>query len=206
MSREAASSRRWRRRRDKDPYIERALREGYRSRAVYKLAEIDRRERVLPRGGVVVDLGAAPGGWSQYARRAVGPAGRVLAVDVLPIEPIDGVDLVAGDFTDPAVAAAVRARLGGPAHIVMSDMAPNISGHKAMDQPRSIALAEDALRFAEEVLEPDGDFLVKLFQGEGFDGFVAEVRSLFRRHRLIKPKASRAQSAEIYLLARTLGL
>lgn len=206
MSRKAASSHRWKRRQDRDPYVERAQREGLRSRAAFKLEQIHRRERLLERGAVVVDLGAAPGGWSQVASRAVGRAGRVLAVDLLPIEPIDGVDVVQGDFTDPDVAARLRALLGGRARLVMSDMAPNISGQKAIDQPRSIALAEDALSFAEDVLEPGGDFLVKLFQGEGLDAFVAQVYTRFRRHRLIKPKASRAASPEIYLLARTYGL
>jgi 23S rRNA (uridine2552-2'-O)-methyltransferase len=206
MSRKTASSHRWKRRRDKDPYAGRALREGCRSRAAFKLEEIDRHERLLERGAVVVDLGAAPGGWSQLASRAVGRRGRVLAVDVLPMEPIEGVELVLGDFTDPAVAADLRARLGGRADLVMSDMAPNISGQKAIDQPRSIALAEEALWFAREVLRPGGDFLVKLFQGEGCDAFVEQTRAHFRRHRLIKPKASRAESPEIYLLARTSGL
>lgn len=206
MSRKAASSQRWRRRRDRDPYVERSQREGWRSRAVFKLEEIDGRERILTRGRVVVDLGASPGGWSQYARRAVGRSGRVLAADVLPMEPLEGVEFVVGDFTEPAVLADMRARLGGPAGLVMSDMAPNITGQKAIDQPRSIALAEEALWFAQEVLEPGGDFLVKLFQGEGFDAFVGQARAAFRRHRLIKPKASRAQSREIYLLARAYGM
>lgn len=203
MSRKAASSHRWRRRQDRDPYVERSQREGYRSRAAFKLEEIDRRERLLRRGRVVVDLGAAPGGWSQYARRAVGRGGRVLAVDVLEMAPIEGVEQILGDFTNPEIVAAARERLGGEASLVMSDMAPNISGQKVIDQPRSIGLAEEALWFAEEVLAPGGDFLVKLFQGEGFDAYVAQVRERFARHRLIKPKASRAESREIYLLART---
>lgn len=206
MSRKAASSHRWRRRRDRDPYVERAQREGWRSRAVFKLEEIDRRERILTPGRVVVDLGAAPGGWTQYASRAVGRGGRVIATDLLSIDPVAGADVVTGDFTDPAVLAEIRERLGGAAGLVMSDMAPNISGQKAIDQPRAIALAEEALWFAEEALEPGGDFLVKLFQGEGFDEFVRRARASFRRHRLIKPKASRSESREIYLLARTHGL
>lgn len=203
MGRKAASSQRWRRRQDKDPYVERTRREGFRSRAAFKLEEIDRRERLLGRGAVVVDLGAAPGGWSQYAARAAGRGGRVVAVDVLEMDAVEGVEVVTGDFTDPAVVAGVRERLGAAPSLVMSDMAPNISGHKAIDQPRSIALAEEALWFAEEVLAPGGDFLVKLFQGEGFEEFVAAARRGFERHRLIKPKASRSESREIYLLART---
>lgn len=207
MSRRTRSSARWRERQDKDPFVERAAREGWRSRAVFKLEEIQRRERLLRQGAVVVDLGASPGGWSQFAARAVGPAGRVIAQDLLPMDPIPDVEFVPGDFTAPETVARLRDLLGGRgADLVMSDMAPNISGTRAVDQPRSLGLAEEALLLAEEVLAPGGDFLVKLFQGEGFEAFVAEARARFGKARLIKPKASRPESREIYLAARRYGM
>jgi 23S rRNA (uridine2552-2'-O)-methyltransferase len=207
MSRRSGSSDRWRRRQDADPYVERAAREGWRSRAVFKLQQIQQKERVLSPGLVCVDLGASPGGWSQLAARIVGSRGAVIAVDLLPMTPIPGVEFVVGDFQDPGILTEVEARLRGrPVGLVMSDMAPNISGTKAVDQPRSMALAEDALAFAEAVLAPGGSLLVKLFQGEGFDDFVSHVRDKFRRVRLIKPKASRPASREIYLLARNYGM
>jgi 23S rRNA (uridine2552-2'-O)-methyltransferase len=203
MSRSVGSSSRWRQRQDKDPYVERAAREGWRSRAVFKLAEIDARERLLRPGAVCVDLGAAPGSWSQYAASKVGSGGRVLAVDLLEIDPIPGVEIATGDFTDAAVLDALGASLGGqPADLVMSDMAPNISGNNAIDQPRSMALADEALAFAREMLRPGGTFLVKLFQGEGIEAYVRTVRSAFGRAKTVKPKASRPESREIYLLAR----
>jgi len=206
MARRSASSSRWRTRQDKDPYVARAGREGWRSRAVFKLEEIDRGERLLRRGMVCVDLGSTPGAWSQYAARKVGPQGRVLAVDVLPMEPVAGVDFLCGDFTRPEVLAELRARLGGGVDLVISDMAPNMSGTSAIDLPRQMALAEAALCFAEEALNPGSDLLVKVFQGEGFDDFVRGVRQKFGKTKLIKPKASRAASREIYLLARQHGM
>ena len=187
--------------------MERAAREGWRSRAVFKLAQIDVRARVFRRGMVCVDLGSAPGGFSQYAIVKVRPSGRVLAVDLLPMEPIADVEFFEGDFTSPEMLERLRAELAGSgADLVMSDMAPNISGNSTIDQARSIGLAEEALSFAEEVLNRGGDLLVKLFQGEGFEEFVKQVRSKFRTTRLIKPKASRAESREIYLLARQYGM
>jgi 23S rRNA (uridine2552-2'-O)-methyltransferase len=207
MSHRTPSSSRWRQRQDKDPFVDRAAREGWRSRAVFKLEEIDRREKLLRRGITCVDLGAAPGAWSQYAAAKVGSAGRVLAVDLLPMDPIAGVEFVAGDFTAPEVVERLRAALGGRGlDLVMSDMAPNLSGNSAIDLPRHIGLADEALLFAEASLRPGGDFLIKLFQGEGFDEFVHRVRPRFRKTRLIKPKASRAESREIYLLARQHGM
>lgn len=203
MARRTGSSQRWRRRQEKDPYVERASREGWRSRAVFKLEEIERREKLFRRGLVCVDLGSAPGAWSQFAAAKVGPTGRVLAIDVLPMEPLPGVEFLQGDFTNPVVRAQLRARLPDlGADLVMSDMAPNLSGSSEIDQPRHYALADEALLFAEESLARGGDFLVKLFQGEGFEEFVSRVRPRFGRTRLIKPKASRAESREIYLLAR----
>lgn len=206
MSRRTASSARWRERQDKDPFVERAAREGWRSRAVFKLEEIQRREKLLRPGAVVVDLGASPGGWSQFAAPIVGRRGRVIAQDLLPMDPIAHVQFVPGDFTAPETAARLRELVGGRgADLVMSDMAPNISGNRAVDQPRSLGLAEEALLLAGEVLAPGGDFLVKLFQGEGFEAFVADARARFAKVRLIKPRASRPESREIYLAARRHG-
>jgi 23S rRNA (uridine2552-2'-O)-methyltransferase len=206
MGRRSASSSRWRQRQDKDPYVDRAAREGWRSRAVYKLAEIDEREHLLRRGMSCVDLGAAPGGWSQYAIRQIGRTGKVWAVDLLPMESIEGVELIQGDFTGPDVLEELRTALPEGVDLVMSDMAPNLSGTREIDVPRHLLLAEAALAFAEETLKPGGDFLLKLFQGAGSDEFVAQVRPRFRKVRLMKPKASRAQSSEIYLLARQHGM
>jgi 23S rRNA (uridine2552-2'-O)-methyltransferase len=207
MSRSGGSSRRWRDRQESDPYVERARREGWRARAVYKLEELDKREHFLRRGIVCVDLGSSPGSWSQYVLRRLGPSSRVIAIDLLPMEPIPGVEFILGDFTDPAVLGDLQARCGEHAvDLVLSDMAPNISGNRDIDQPRSMQLAEEALEFASAVLRPGGDFVVKLFQGSGVDEFVAEARRRFARAKLVKPRASRAASREIYLLARRYGL
>ena len=207
MTRRGRSSARWRQRQERDVYVARAAREGYRSRAAYKLEQIHAKERLLAPGMTVVDLGASPGSWSQLAVRLVGPRGRVLAVDLLPLDPIPGVDFLQGDFRDPAVVEALRERLGGqPVDLVMSDMAPNISGNRAMDQPRSLELAEHALEFARGVLRPGGSLLIKLFQGAGVEDFVAELRASFGTVRILKPSASRAASREIYVLARNYGM
>ncbi len=207
MSRRSGSSSRWRQRQDSDPFVERAAREGWRSRAVFKLEEIDRRERVFARGMRCVDLGASPGGWSQYAARRVGSGGRVWAVDLLPMQPLAGVEYAQGDFTEAAFVDSLAARIGDPGlDLVMSDMAPNMSGNRAIDQPRSMALADEALIFAEATLRPGGHFLVKLFQGSGFEECVAEVRRRFRTVKLLKPKASRPGSRETYLLARNYSM
>jgi 23S rRNA (uridine2552-2'-O)-methyltransferase len=193
----------WLREHATDPFVRRAKAEGWRSRAVFKLKEIDERDRLLKPGQVCVDLGAAPGAWSQYAARKVGRSGRVVATDLLPLEPLPGVDFVLGDFREEAVANAVLERLaGGTADIVLSDMAPNLSGIDSVDQPRSMYLAELALDLAGRVLKPRGSALIKVFQGQGFRELVGEARGRFAEVRLVKPGASRARSPEIYLLAK----
>ncbi|MGD2168193.1 MAG: SAM-dependent methyltransferase [Gammaproteobacteria bacterium] len=207
MSRRGGSSARWRARQETDPFVERARREGWRGRAVFKLMEIDRRERLIRRGQTIVDLGAAPGSWCQYAVRKTGSSGRIVAIDLLAMDPIPGVEFEQADFTDTRVVEALEQRCGHRrVDLVLSDMAPNISGNRALDQPRSIALAEDALWFAEQVLVPGGDLLVKLFQGAGTNNYVELARERFARARLVKPAASRSRSREIYLLARGFSL
>ena len=207
MPRRTGSSQRWRQRQESDIYVEQAGRAGWRSRAVFKLEQIQAKERLLRAGTVCVDLGSAPGSWSQLAARLVGSSGRVIAVDLLPMEAIPGVAFLEGDFTTPETLRALREVVGPqPVDLVMSDMAPNISGNRAMDQPRSMALLEEALLFAREVLRPGGDFLVKAFQGEGIDAFTRELKSHFKTVKTIKPKASRPESREIYLLARSFGM
>jgi 23S rRNA (uridine2552-2'-O)-methyltransferase len=207
MPRRTGSSQRWRQRQERDIYVEQANRAGWRSRAVFKLEQIQAKERLLKSGTVCVDLGSAPGSWSQLAAKLVGPAGRVIAVDLLPMEPIPGVDFLEGDFTAPETLQALR-ELVGEKHVdlVMSDMAPNISGNRTIDQPRSMALLDEALAFTREVLRPGGDFVVKAFQGEGIDGFTRELKRHFRMVKTLKPKASRPESREIYLLARSFGM
>ena len=186
-----------------DPFVRRARAEGWRSRAVFKLEEIDRRERLLRPGQVCIDLGAAPGAWSQYARRKVGRSGRVVAADLLALEPIPGVDFIQGDFREDAVLEAIVARLPeGAADVVLSDMAPNLSGIDAVDQPRSMHLAELALELAGRVLKGDGAALIKTFQGAGFQELVQSARQRFAKVKLVKPGASRARSPELYLLAK----
>lgn len=197
------SSARWLREHFTDEYVRRAQEEGYRSRAVYKLLEIHEKDGLLRPGMTVVDLGAAPGGWSQLAARRVGRQGVVIALDILPMEPLPGVEFIQGDFRETAVLEQLLAVLNGrPVDLVISDMAPNTSGVKAVDQPRGLYLAELALDFAQRCLRPGGDFLVKVFQGEGFDLFLKALRVAFATVAPRKPKASRARSAEQYLLAR----
>lgn len=184
-----------------DTYVQRANAEGYRARAAYKLMEIDERDRLLRPGRVVVDLGAAPGSWCQVARQRVGSDGRVLALDILPMDPVPGVDFLQGDFTEDAVLAELESRLAGAAvDLVLSDMAPNLSGVATVDQARSIYLCELALDFAGRHLKPGGQFLVKVFQGEGFMGFRKAMDEVFLSVQVRKPKASRDRSAEVYLL------
>jgi 23S rRNA (uridine2552-2'-O)-methyltransferase len=201
----SASSRQWLRRHVNDPYVQRSKKEGYRSRAAYKLIEIDDRDRILAPGAVVVDLGAAPGGWTQVSARRAGPGGRVVAIDLLEMEPVAGATFLRGDFAGPAGLAAVEAALAGAkADAVLSDMSPNISGIAITDQARSMALAELARDFALAHLKPGGAFLVKLFQGAGYEEYHRSLRAAFARVVVRKPDASRGESAELYLLARGL--
>ena len=197
------SSGRWLKEHFDDPFVKRAQQEGYRSRAVYKLLEVDQKDRLLRPGMTVVDLGAAPGGWAQVAADKVGPKGRVVALDILPMDPIPGVDIVEGDFREEAVLNELLRQLADrPVDLVMSDMAPNISGEKSIDQPRAMYLAELTLDLAREVLAPGGTLVVKVFQGEGFDQYLKEVRAAFGKVTVRKPKASRPRSREVYLVAR----
>jgi 23S rRNA (uridine2552-2'-O)-methyltransferase len=197
------SSQRWLARNAKDKYVKRARQEGARSRAIYKLEEIDRRDRLLQPGMTVVDLGAAPGGWSQYVKSRVGDSGRVLALDILPMEPIVGVEFIEGDFTEPPVLDLLVQRLQGkPVDLVISDMAPNMTGVASVDQARSMSVAELALEFSDKSLKPGGSLLIKTFQGAGFNEFYAQLRHRFEKLATRKPSASRAESKEIYLLGR----
>ena len=197
----------WRDRQERDPYVLKARRDGWRSRAVYKLEQIDRKEHLLKPGMTIVDLGAAPGGWSQYASRRLDGRGRIVAVDLLPMDSLPDVEFIQGDFTDEAVLAQVGKAVGdGGAELVISDMAPNISGLKAVDQPRAMYLAELALDLCRQLLTRRGDFVCKLFQGEGTDEFIREARASFTRVKVTKPAASRAGSREVYLVARNYRL
>jgi 23S rRNA (uridine2552-2'-O)-methyltransferase len=197
------SSGRWLAEHFDDPYVKQAQQQGLRSRAAFKLLELQEKYRLIRPGMTVVDLGAAPGGWCQVARPLVGSRGRVIALDILPMDPVPGVEFIRGDFTeDDPLQALKRVLGGGEADLVLSDMAPNMSGMATVDQARAMYLAELALEFARAHLKPGGDLVVKLFQGADFDGFVREVRSLFGKVQVIKPKASRARSNEVYLLAR----
>jgi 23S rRNA (uridine2552-2'-O)-methyltransferase len=195
------TSKQWMREHINDPFVQLAQKEGYRSRAAYKLLEIDAKDRLLKPGIVVVDLGATPGGWSQVAAAKVGNAGKVIALDLLPLDALAGVDFIQGDFREDAVLKQLEGFLHGkPVGLVISDMAPNMSGVASVDQARAMHLAELALEFAFEHLKPDGSFLVKVFQGVGFEDFLMMMRSRFVRVVTRKPKASRDRSSEVYLL------
>lgn len=203
MPKRSKSSKRWLTEHFDDPYVKRAQAEGWRSRAVYKLEEIDQKDRLLRAGITVVDLGAAPGGWSQYAAKKLQGTGRVIALDILEMEPLPGVDAIHGDFREESVLTRLRESLNGaPVDLVISDMAPNISGMAGVDIPRAMHLAELALEFADEALKPGGDLLVKAFQGEGYEDLVRDMRARFATVTVRKPKASRPRSREVYLLAR----
>ncbi|HEY3852597.1 MAG TPA: 23S rRNA (uridine(2552)-2'-O)-methyltransferase RlmE [Steroidobacteraceae bacterium] len=207
MPKRTKSSARWLAEHASDEFVKRAKAEGWRSRAVFKLAEIQEREGLLRPGIRCVDLGAAPGGWSQYAARIVGGSSRIVATDILPMDAIPGVEFVQGDFREEAVLDQVLAAVGSEkVDLVLSDMAPNMAGIDAVDQPRSMYLAELALEFADRVLTPGGDALIKLFQGAGFDEIVRRARRGYGRVVTKKPKASRTRSPEIYLLARQFGM
>jgi 23S rRNA (uridine2552-2'-O)-methyltransferase len=206
MAGKKSSSKRWLREHFADPYVKQAHHAGLRSRAVYKLQEIIERDKLFKIGMTVVDLGAAPGSWSELAVKCVGQKGRVIALDILPMQPIEGVEFIQGDFTEDRVLDNLMSIVGNAkVDWVLSDIAPNMSGIESVDQPRLIAAAELALDFAIKVIEPSkvgGGFLVKVFQGEGFDQFLVEVRKHFKKVVIRKPKASRGRSREVYILAR----
>ena len=197
----------WKERQERDPYVQQARRDGWRSRAVYKLEQIDQKERILKPDITCVDLGAAPGSWSQYVTEKLKGRVRVIAVDLLPMDVLPSVEFIQGDIRDDAVLASLRAAIGDAgANLVMSDLAPNISGTRTVDQPRSMYLAELALDLCQQVLAKRGDFICKLFQGEGIDQYIADARAVFSRVKVIKPKASRPGSREVYLVARNYQL
>ena len=207
MSKPRRSSGSWRDRQERDPFVQRARREGWRSRAVFKLEQIVTKERLLRPGMVCVDLGSAPGGWSQYVTQKLDGKARIVAVDILPMDALPDVDFIEGDFREDDVFEQLLERVGeAGADLVMSDMAPNITGTKVVDQPRSMYLVELALDMARRVLKPGGSFICKVFQGEGFDDFVKDARNSFERVRVFKPEASRAGSREVYLVARNFSL
>jgi len=197
------TSKQWMMEHVNDVYVQRAKAEGYRSRAAYKLIEVAARDKLLKPGMVVVDLGAAPGGWSQVAAAKMGAGGRVIAVDLLPMDSLRNVTFLQGDFRDEAVAQALERELAGrPIDLVLSDMSPNISGIVLSDQARAMHLAELALEFAVKHLKPGGSLLVKVFQGSGFQEFLREMRSRFMHVMTRKPEASRGRSNELYLLGK----
>ncbi len=196
------SSRTWLKEHFDDPFVKRAQAEGMRSRAAYKLEELIERDRLLKPGMTVVDLGAAPGGWSQVARRVLGDGGRVLALDILEMPPIAGVDFVHGDFSHDEALSRLEVLLGAvPADLVLSDMAPNMTGVGSVDQARAMNLIELARDFAQRHLRPGGSFLLKLFQGVGSDAFLLDLRKRYEKVQVRKPKASRLRSSEVYVLA-----
>jgi len=197
------SSHRWLQEHVNDPYVKQAQKEGYRSRASYKLIELNERDRLIRPGMLVIDLGAAPGGWSQVAARLVGEKGRVLATDILPMDAIVNVDFIQGDFTDEAVFNQILDALGDrPVDLIISDIAPNISGIDSADQASSMYLVELALDMARRVLKPKGNFVAKVFQGVGSDAYLKDLRSSFEKVSIRKPAASRARSREVYVVAR----
>ncbi len=195
------SSRAWKTRQQNDPFVRRAREEGFRARAAYKLLELAEKDRLFDQVGVVVDLGAAPGSWSQVARKKLGPEAQVVALDVLAMDPLPGVTFIQGDFREDEVLAELESELAGrQVDLVLSDMAPNLSGIGPADQARSIHLAELALEFAAEWLAPNGACVVKVFQGAGFDGLLTRFRQSFTSVKVRKPEASRSESREVYLV------
>lgn len=206
------SSKTWLKEHFDDEYVRRAQRDGYRSRAIYKFIEIDQKDRLVKPGMTIIDLGAAPGGWSEYCVKKLGKKGKMVALDILPMEPIDGVTIIQGDFRENDVFEQLMAVMvadgfaankaeNGKADLVISDMAPNISGMGSVDMPRAYYLCELALELARQVLAPGGGLLVKLFQGDGFEAYNKELKTCFARVVMRKPKASRARSREVYALA-----
>jgi 23S rRNA (uridine2552-2'-O)-methyltransferase len=207
MSKPRRSSGSWRERQERDPYVQQARRDGWRSRAVFKLEQISEKERFLKPGMVCVDLGSAPGSWSQYVTEKLKGRARVVAVDILPMDSLPNVEFVLGDFREDDVFEQLLQAVGEEgADLVMSDIAPNITGTKVVDQPRSMYLVELALDMARRVLKPGGNFVCKVFQGAGFDEFLRDVRNSFKRVKVMKPKASRPGSREVYLVARNFSL
>ncbi len=201
------SSTRWLKEHFDDKYVQQAQKKGLRSRAVFKIDEIQQRDRLFRPGMTVVDLGAAPGGWSQFAVEQVGSKGRVIACDLLPMDPIAGVDFLQGDFREEAVLQVLLERVGeGKVDVIMSDMAPNMTGTPAVDQPRSMYLVELALDMCRQVLTPKGSFVVKVFQGSGFEEYLKEIRTLFGAVKVRKPDSSRARSREVYIVATAFKL
>ncbi len=203
MARKKSSSKAWLKEHRDDPYVQQAQREGYRSRACYKLLELQEKDQLVLPGMTVVDLGSAPGGWSQVAANLVGHKGRVIASDILPMDNLAGVEFIQGDFSEEAVFEQISELIGEqPADLVISDMAPNMSGISAVDLPRSMYLVELGLDMALQVLRPGGGFVSKVFQGEGFDELIRDCRSSFGKVLTRKPAASRPRSREVYLVAR----
>ncbi len=197
----SASSRRWLQEHFSDPYVKEAHKRGLRSRASFKLEELQEKDKLIRRGNIVVDLGAAPGGWSEFAVKCIGTDGRLVACDILPMNPIPGVEFLQGDFRDEEVFARLYAMAGTGAHVVLSDMAPNLSGNTAIDQPRAMLLSELALDMARRVLRVGGTFVVKVFQGAGSQEYLKELRHDFAAVKVRKPDASRDRSREVYMVA-----
>ena len=203
MPKKRSSSKAWLKEHRDDQYVQRAQREGYRSRACYKLLELQEKDRLIRPGMKVLDLGSAPGGWSQVAVEQVGHRGRVIASDILPMDSLAGVEFIQGDFTEDSVFKRILAAIGDdPVDLVISDIAPNMSGVNAVDQPRSMYLVELALDMARQVLAPGGSFVAKVFQGEGFDDLIRDARAAFGKVLTRKPQASRPRSREVYLVAK----
>jgi len=203
------SSDRWLKEHVNDSHVQRAQADGYRSRAVYKLIELDEKDQLIKPSSTIVELGAAPGGWTQYLASKIGPEGKIIASDILPMDSVagsaDAMIFILGDFTEQSVADAIEAEVGkNGADLVLSDMAPNLSGVASSDQARAMGLVEMALDTASRVLNPEGAFVAKVFQGEGFDSFVRELRSQFQQVKIRKPDASRSRSREVYVVARNL--
>lgn len=205
MAKKSLSSKEWLREHFTDPYVKKAQAEGYRSRAVYKLLEIQARDRLMKPGMLVIDLGAAPGGWSQVAAKLVKPKGKVIALDILEMPDIDGVQFIRGDFASDAILNELNHTLAGQKpDLVLSDIAPNLSGSASIDIPRSMYLSECVLAFAISVLKKEGALLMKVFQGEGFQALLSEIKNNFSKVFIRKPKASRPRSREVYILAKEL--
>jgi 23S rRNA (uridine2552-2'-O)-methyltransferase len=205
MATRSKSSQQWLQEHNNDYYVKRAQEDGYRSRASYKLLEINKKDRLLKPSSVVVDLGSAPGGWSQVAAKLVGSKGKVIASDILQMDSIAGVDFILGDFTDPDILQKILDLLEKDVvDLVISDMAPNMSGIRGVDQPKAMYLVELALDLACQILKPGGNFVVKVFHGEGFDQYILELRKRFKRVVARKPEASRPRSREVYVVAKDL--